>query len=37
MKLKKATKLKIIWFLRIAAWTMGLIAMGFLLYGILLR
>ena len=33
--MKKTTKLKIIWSLRIIAWTFGLIAMGLLVYGIL--
>jgi hypothetical protein len=33
--MKKKTELKIVWFLRIAAWIMGLVAMGFLAYGIL--
>jgi len=33
--MKKTTELKIVWFLRIAALVMGLIAAGFLAYGIL--
>ncbi len=33
--MKKTTELKIIWSLRIGTWIMGLIAMGFLAYGIL--
>jgi hypothetical protein len=33
--MKKSNIIKIIWFLRIVAWSFGLIAMGFLLYGIL--
>jgi len=33
--MKKTTELKIVWFLRIAAWTFGLIAMLLLIYGIL--
>ena len=33
--MKKTTKLKIVWFLRIAAWIIGLIAMLLLIYGIL--
>jgi len=33
--MRKKNKLKIVWILRILSWTLGLIAMGFLIYGIL--
>lgn len=33
--MKKSNKLKLVWFLRIIAWVIGLIAIGFLIYGIL--